>query len=72
MSLGEIKFTNLWTAYNRHEDFRVLICADDEEQAGDIVREYAYDSGLTGEWEISPAEAIDDTKFDCDYVLTEN
>lgn len=66
-----MNFTNLFIGYNEEEDFRVLICALDIEEANEIARQYAHDSYLEGWFEISePVNGIDNLRFDCDYVLT--
>ena len=45
--------TNLWIGYNCKEDFRVLICAEDEIEAQRIANEYCSDNKMEGEFEIS-------------------
>lgn len=63
-------FTNLFVGYNETEDFRILICAFDVEEAAELAREYCSDSKLSGYFEISKLEeGIDDIHFDCDYVI---
>ena len=61
--------TNLYVGRNKNENFNVLICAQDREEATDVAREYGSDAGLEGSWEIAE---FDDpaTDFDCDTVLT--
>ena len=60
--------TNLWIGYNCKEDFRVLICAEDEIEAQSIANEYCSDNKMEGEFEIS-FFVNDDVRIDCDYVL---
>ncbi len=66
------ELTNLFVGYNESEDFRVLICALDEQEAMNIVRSYATDAHLSSDpsdWDISEFKDVD-THFDCDYVIT--
>ena len=60
---------HLWVGYNEIEDFRVLICALDEQDAQEIANNYCLDSHMNGKFEISEFSDIN-TNFDCDYVLT--
>lgn len=65
-----MRFTNLFIGYNREEDFRILICAFDEEEAAELANEYRFDAGLEGYFEIEEIEnGIDNIYFDCDYVI---
>ena len=65
-----MRFTNLFVGYNKTENFRILICAFDEEEAADLAREYCSDSKLKGTFEVQKPEGkIDDIHFDCDYVI---
>ena len=61
--------TNLFVGYNKTEDFRILICALDKEEAAELARCYGFDASLEGSWEISEFSDMD-TKFDADYVIT--
>lgn len=61
--------TNLWVGYNETEDFRILICALDIQEAHEIANNYRLDSHLDGDFEISEFNDIN-THFDCDYVLS--
>lgn len=60
---------NLWVGYNKTENFRVLICALDTEDAQEIANSYCLDSHMEGKFEISEFNNTD-MQFDCDYVLT--
>ena len=63
-------FQNLFVGYNEKENFRILICAFCKEEAAEIAREYAADSKLDGNFEISAFEDdVTDTYFDCDYII---
>ena len=65
-----MRFTNLFIGYNATEDFRILICAFDKIDAIELAREYGFDAGLKGKWEITePEKGIDGIHFDCDYVI---
>lgn len=66
------ELTNLFIGHMEDEDFTVLICALDEQEAMDIAREYANDSGFNSDPDNITIEDFADTKthFDCDYVLT--
>jgi hypothetical protein len=68
------ELTNLWSAYNQEEDFRVLVLADTADKAETIACGYGKDSNFNGSWCVQPTDAIDieHTHFDCDYVLTDN
>ena len=65
-----MRFTNLFIGYNEEEDFRILICAFDKEEAQELADEYRFVSNLSGHFETSELEGkIDDIHFDCDYVI---
>jgi hypothetical protein len=59
----------LFIGYNRTEDFRILICAYDIEEAAELAEGYRVDARLDGVFEISEADKIDNIYFDCDYVI---
>lgn len=63
--------TNLWVGYNEVEDFRVLICAQDEQEARQIANGYRVDTLMEGTFEITEFDNTD-LRIDCDYVLTYN
>lgn len=66
-----MRFTNLFIGYNKEEDFRILICAFDKEEAQELADEYKLDSNLDGEFEIEEVEnGIDNIHFDCDYIIS--
>ena len=67
MKVNEL--TNLYVGYNETEDFRVLICALDTEEAQEIVNEYRLDAHLEGTFVITEFDNAE-IHFDCDYVLT--
>lgn len=58
----------LYVGYNESEDFRVLICAADEQDAQKAANGYCSDLQMCGNFVISKFSDID-TQFDCDYVL---
>jgi hypothetical protein len=60
--------TNLWVGYSEEDDFRVLICALDLEEAQEIADEYLSDTHLEGAFVITEYEDVN-THFDCDYIL---
>lgn len=65
-----MRFTNLFIGYNREEDFRILICAFDEEEALELANEYRFDADLEGYFEIEEIESeITNIHFDCDYII---
>ena len=65
-----MRFTNLYVGYNETENFTILICAFDEEEAAELAREYCSDSKFRGTFEIKKTNGkIDDIHFDCDYVI---
>lgn len=59
---------NLWTAYNKTEDFAVFVVALDKEEAMEYARDYGSDSNLADDWEIREFSLTD--KSDCDYIIT--
>ena len=61
------EMTNLYVGYNEEEDFRILICALDANEAHELARQYGLDSKLKGTWVIQDLDA--NTQFDCDYVI---
>lgn len=60
---------NLYVGYNKTENFRILICACDIEEAADIAEQYGEDSQLANDWTIAEFTDIN-TKFDTDSVIT--
>jgi hypothetical protein len=65
-----MRFTNLFIGYNAEEDFRILICAFDKEEAAELANEYRFDSNLEGKFEIQEIDdGIDNIHFDCDYII---
>ena len=60
---------NLFVGFNEDANFRILICADDEEEAQRIADEYCEDADMSGYFEILEFSNLD-TRFDCDYVVT--
>ena len=60
--------TNLYVGYNNVEDFRILICATDNEKANLIAEEYLKDSGMEGSFFID-SSYNKNLRFDCDYIL---
>lgn len=60
---------NLYVGYNETENFRILICALDVQEAQEIANEYRFDSNMCGSFEITEFTDIN-THFDCDYVVT--
>lgn len=55
--------TNLFVGYNETDQFRILICAADKEEAEEIARDYRNGSFVVSEF----TDAM--ISFDCDYVL---
>ena len=61
---------NLFIGYNAEEDFRILICAFDKQEAAELANEYRFDARLNGYFEIEEIDGeIDNIHFDCDYVI---
>lgn len=67
MKINELN--NLWLGHNEEENFKVLICALDAEEAQEIAENYRFDSHMEGKFVISEFSDVN-TVFDCDYVLT--
>lgn len=65
-----MKFTNLYEGYNKTEDFRILICAFDRNDAQELADGYCLESDLEGSFEIGDVGSIDETHYDCDYVIS--
>lgn len=66
-----MRYINLFSGYNQEEDFRILICAIDKEEAGRLAEEYRLDSKLSGRFEIEETEKeVHNMHFDCDHVIT--
>lgn len=66
-----MRFTNLFIGYNEEENFRILICAFDTQEAAELADEYCLDAGFSGNFNIEKAEKkIDDIHFDCDYIIS--
>jgi predicted nucleic acid-binding Zn ribbon protein len=61
---------NIWSAYNKDQNFRMLVVAEDENEAYEIAKEYGKDAGIDGEFEITTADI--NAHYDCDYILTAN
>ena len=57
---------NLWVG--NVNEFRFLICADDEEQAVKIGEGYKVDAGLDGALEVTEFSDVN-TSFSCDYIV---
>lgn len=66
MKVNELDY--LYVGYNEDEDFRILICATDTEEAYEIADEYRCESHMDGKFEISEFTDVN-THFDCDYVV---
>lgn len=63
-------FTNLFVGYNAEERFRILMVAEDEEEAFEVAEGYRRDAKLDGEFQIYEAGQDDCAlHFDCDRVL---
>ena len=65
MKITELK--NLYSGYNKDNDFRILIAATCESDAYNLAYGYGEDAKLDGEWEITPAK--ENMNFDCDYTI---
>ena len=65
------EMTNLFVGYNPDENFRVLICALDIQEANYIAETYLNDSHMKGKFTISTPESkdLENMHFDCDYIL---
>ena len=58
----------LFIGYNKEENFRILIAAEDKDEAVKVAKSYNDDSNLQGEFEVNEFEDVN-TKFDCDYII---
>ena len=64
----------LFNAYNREENFRVLVAAHDIHHACTLLNEYSNDAELTICWDLSDAsiEDVDNEVYNCDYLIQDN
>lgn len=62
---------NLWVCFHKEENFNVLVCACDENEAEDVIKGYCKDTGMTPNFEIKRFENLD-TDLDCNHVLFKN
>ena len=62
---------NLFSAYDETDDFRILVLAENADDAKQIVNIYAADANLNNIFVIS--DEIDaDMNFDCDRIISKN
>ena len=61
------ELAGFYVGYNEEEDFRILIAANDLEDAERLAEEYAEDVGFE-EFEVNEYDGSD-LNFDCDYVV---
>ena len=68
----EVRF--LYVAYNRTENFRVLVLAKNEEEATKLMEEYSKDAKLSSGWEMLSIyiKDIENYNIDCDYIIQSN
>ncbi len=70
MRINEIN--GLFVAYNHPENFRILVCAQDKEEAMELAVEYFFEGNFPNHdpdnIEISEFSDVN-THFDCDYVI---
>ena len=63
-------FSNLWLGYNKEEDFKIIICAFDREEAQELADEYRLDSNMVGKFEIIETNIkLGNENYDCDYII---
>lgn len=75
MKIHEV--SGLYVGYNEEENFRILISAQDKQDAKKIANSYRIDSRLEGDFEIFGLDTfteecggIMNVNFDCDYIVT--
>ena len=69
MKITEMK--NLFSAYDETDNFRMLVLAENADDAKQIVSNYAADANLSNVFVIS--DEIDaDMNFDCDRIISKN
>lgn len=62
---------NLFSAYDETDNFRMLVLAENADDAEQIVSDYAADANLSNVFVIS--DEIDaDMNFDCDRIISKN
>lgn len=62
---------NLFSAYDETDNFRLLVLAENTDEAKQLVRIYAADANLSNDFVISD-EINTDMNFDCDRVISKN
>ena len=62
--------TNLFIVNFENEDFTILVCADDIEEAKNLAIEYADDAGLDHRGTVKEFnEDMLNVNIDCDYII---
>ena len=61
----------LYVAYNRTENFRALVLAENEEEALHLMNDYSKDAKLSLGWEMLSIyiKDIENYNIDCDYII---
>ena len=66
------KISGLYVAHNHPENFNILVCAQDEEEAKELAVGYFFEGNFPnhdpGDIEISEFNDVN-THFDCDYII---
>ncbi len=62
----------LYVAHNKAENYNVLVCAQDREEAKAIAVSYFDDAYMEHDASSIEIQSFDDvtTRFDCDYVIS--
>lgn len=62
-----MNYRNLFSAYNKEENFRLLVRAHDKQDALELAIGYAKDTGLSGQWSVSDLK--EGYVYSCDYII---
>lgn len=62
---------NLFSVYDETDNFRLLVLAENADEAKQLARIYATDANLSNDFVISD-EIDTDMNFDCDRVISKN
>lgn len=62
---------DLYVAYNKEENFKALVLAEDKKTADNLMSDYSKDANLTPDWIFNKTsiEKVENDLFDCDYLI---
>ena len=61
----------LFNAYNSEDLFKVLVAAEDKNDALNLAKEYAEDAKLTANWDVweTTLQDVENTLYSCEYLI---